>query len=85
MKNIPDDTIYRTPKGTRVRIVKPKEHPIRPSDPDWLKKIKNTPDTHLTVAEVANGKRWYGYEMKDLVTEAEFLNNKRKCLSEKKK
>lgn len=73
MKSIPDDTIYRTPNGTRVRIVKPKEFPARKDDPAWLKEIKNAPRTTITVAEVSNGKRWYGYKREDLVTESEFL------------
>jgi hypothetical protein len=73
MKNIPDDTIYRTPCGTRVRIVKSKEFPPNPLDPDWLKEIKARPPETITVAEVKNGKRWHGYKREDLMTETEFL------------
>lgn len=69
MKPVADDTIYRTPKGTRVRIVKEKEHPPCSSDPDWLKEIKAKPSNTITVAEVKNGKRWYGYKREDLTPE----------------
>jgi len=78
MKNIPDDTIYRTKQGTRVRIVKPKERPPNPSDPAWLKEIKAKPSETLTVAEVKNGKRWYGYMIADLMTETEFVKKNEK-------
>jgi hypothetical protein len=73
MKNTADDTIYRTSKGTRVRIVKDKEFPPNPLDPDWLKEIKAKPSETITVSEVKNGKRWYGYSREDLMTEVEFL------------
>ena len=72
MKNTADDTIYRTPKGTRVIIVKSKEFPPDPSDPVWLKEIKAKPSETLTVAEVKNGKRWYGYKREDLIAEPVF-------------
>lgn len=73
MKNIPDDTIFRTKKGTRVRIVKPKEFPVHPDDPAWLKEIKARPRETLTVAEVKNGKRWHGYTLNDLISEKDWL------------
>lgn len=76
MKNIPDDTIYRTPKGTRVRIVKSREFPPDPRDPSWLKEIKARPSETIVVAEIKNGKRWYGYTHENLMTEAEFIKNK---------
>ena len=72
MKNTPDDTIYRTPGGTRVRIVKRKEFPPDPSDPVWLKEIKSKPPETITVAEVKNGKRWYCYKLEDLISEPVF-------------
>ena len=76
MKNVPNDTIYRTPRGTRVRIVKHREFPPNPKDPDWLKEIKARPDETITVAEVKNGKRWHGYKMEDLITEEEYFERK---------
>lgn len=69
MKPVADDTIYRTPKGVRVRIVKEKEYPPNPSDPVWLQEIKSRPSEGITVAEVKNGKRWYGYKREDLTPE----------------
>lgn len=78
MKNIPDDTIYRTRKGTRVRIIKDKEVNRGQISPMVYDIVVASRAARLVVAEVANGKRWYGYEMKDLVTEAEFIKNKSK-------
>jgi hypothetical protein len=78
MKNVPDDTIYRTRRnGTRVRIVKSKEFPPDGRDPSWLREIKAKPPETLTVAEVKNGKRWYGYKPEDLLTEKEWLKQKK--------
>ncbi len=71
IKSIPDDTVYRTASGLRVRIVKAKEHP---GQPDWLKAL---PDP-FTVAEISDGKRWYGYERKDLLTEEEWRARNRR-------
>ena len=65
-KTVPDDTIYLTPGGYRVRIVKEREFPPNPADPSWLKEIKAKPSDTITVAEVSNGKRWYCYKMADL-------------------
>ena len=76
MKNTPDDTIYRTRNGYRVRIVKDKEHPIRAEDPKWLKELKAKPSETLTVAEVSNGKRWYGYTRENLMTEKQWQATK---------
>ena len=76
MKNVPDDTIYRTKDGRRVRVVKAKEFPPNAVDPVWLKEIKEKPPENLTVAEVKNGHRWYGYKMENLMTEAEWLKNR---------
>ncbi len=69
VKPVADDTIYRTPKGTRVRIVKGKEFPPNPNDPSWLNEIKARPDENVVVAEVKNGKRWYCYKREDLTVE----------------
>ena len=68
-KSTPDATIYKTKDGLRVCIVKPKEYPIDPRDPTWLQEIKSKPLETLTVAEVSNGKRWYGYKQEDLTPE----------------
>ena len=73
MKSIPDDTIYRTPKGTRVRIVKDKEVNRGQVSPSAYDSVQESIAKRFVVAEVSNGKRWYGYTREDLVTEAEFL------------
>lgn len=73
MKNIPDDTIYRTPKGTRVRIVKDKEFNRGQVSPCIYDVLVESAKKQFVVAEVKNGKRWYGYKREDLMTEAEFL------------
>ena len=79
MKNTADDTIYRTPKGTRVRIVKDKEFSISRGEikslvsPEVYDMLQQLREELFVVAEVKNGKRWYGYKREDLMTEAEFL------------
>ncbi len=60
-KSVPDDTIYLTRNGTRVRIVKEKEYPAH------RREIKSEP--MFVVSEVANGKRWYGYKFENLKKE----------------
>jgi hypothetical protein len=73
MKNTADDTIYRTPKGTRVRIVKDKEFNRGQVSPEVYDMLQQLREELFVVAEVKNGKRWYGYKREDLMTEAEFL------------
>lgn len=78
MKNIPDDTIYRTKKGgTRVRIVTPKEFNRGQISPQVYDIVTESRQKAFEVAEVANGKRWYGYKREDLLTEAEWLKTKK--------
>lgn len=77
MKNIPDDTIYRTPKGTRVRIVKDKEFNRDQVSPMMYDILVEFAKKEFVVAEVKNGKRWYGYKREDLITEEEFLKKTR--------
>jgi hypothetical protein len=77
MKNTADDTIYRTSKGTRVRIVKDKEFNRGQASPEVYDMLQQLREESLVVAEVKNGKRWYGYKREDLMTEAEFLKKKK--------
>ncbi len=65
MKSTPDDNIYTTPNGMKVRIVPSKQRPIDPKDPQWLQEIKTRPI--FTVARVSDGRLLYGYKMEDLI------------------
>ncbi len=66
-KDVPDDTIYVTKKGTRVRIVKDEEINVIQVNPTVHRLIQDKP--MFVVAKVSNGKRWYGYKREDLTPE----------------
>jgi hypothetical protein len=69
MKPVADDTIYRTKDGTRVRIVKEKEVNRGQVSPMVYDMVVESRKNRFVVAEVKNGKRWYGYKLEDLTPE----------------
>lgn len=63
----PDDTIYKTPDGQRVRIVAPKQVNRGQVSPMVYDMLQARP--LFVVARVRDGKRLYGYKRADLVPE----------------
>ena len=68
-KPVADDAIYRTKSGLRVRIVKDKEFNRGQVSPEVYDMLRQHREQSFVVAEVKNGKRWYGYNKEDLTLE----------------
>ena len=70
VKSVPDDTIYLTTNGTRVRIVRVKQFPIRADDPLWRQEITRNANERMEVVRVSDGHALWGCEIESLKPEA---------------
>ena len=68
-KAAPDDTIYLTSNGTRVRIAKRKQYPIRPNDAEWVKEILRKLNEEVEVIRISDGHSLWGLTKDDLTPE----------------
>jgi hypothetical protein len=63
------EQIYKTKDGTRVRVTKGKQFPVRPLDAPWMKKIREEANNRLVVVRVKDGHELWGYTLDDLMPE----------------
>jgi len=69
MKAAPDDTIYLTPDGVRVRITKAKQFPIRADDTPWMQELRRKLNEETQVVRVSDGHALWGCEIESLTPE----------------
>lgn len=69
VKAAPDATVYRTADGTRVRITRAKQFPVRGDDPAWLQGIHAKANEAEQVVRVSDGHALWGFTRKDLTPE----------------
>jgi hypothetical protein len=69
MKTSPDNTIYRTRAGIRVRITKVKQFPINPRHPEWLQEIHRKGNEATQVVRVSDGHALWGITNDELTPE----------------
>lgn len=65
-KTTPDDTVYLTPDGTRVKITKSKQFPSHPDDPQWRKDLNAIANERGAVVRISDGHELWGCKIEDL-------------------
>ena len=61
------EQIYKTKDGTRVRVVKVKQHPIDGRDRLWLQEIHHELNSGYRVVRIKDGHDLWGICKEDLV------------------
>lgn len=70
VKSAPDNTVYLTPDGTRVRVTKGKQFPVCPLDPPWRQEMqRKSNEESVSVVRISDGHALWGYTKADLVLE----------------
>ncbi len=69
VKTAPDDTVYLTSDGTRVKITKAKQFPSRPDDRDWEKEIRERSNQREAIVRISDGHELWGCKREDLKPE----------------
>lgn len=67
-KPIPDDTVYLTKSGDRVKIVKVKQFPVN-DDREWVRQMRRESNERYGVVRISDGHALWGVDINTLTPE----------------
>ena len=70
-KEAPDNRIYLTKSGIRVRIARGKQFPVHPGDAEWRQQQQREANERIAVIRISDGHELWGYTLADLTLESE--------------
>ena len=69
-KESPDNRIYLTKSGERVRITTSKRFPVHPNDPEWRQQMQREMNERPAVVRISDGHELWGCKIEYLTLEA---------------